>query len=245
MLKFVVTIPSYKRSDVIATKTLAVLQLGNVPVHDIYVFVVPEEEQAYKKACPNVQVIVGQPGLVNQRKFIQDFFDIGTYIVMMDDDITEIYKPVNLKTRESITDLPTLFQQMITRMKSEDVSICGIYPVDNLKFALGNSEFSTDFRYIVGALYLIQNLREVELQYGDALEDRERTVLYYLKERKTLRFNHICIKTKYFAPGGMLSTDRIKKHSEMAQELVRTYPEYLRLKETKNCLDAKCRKKKN
>ena len=239
---FVVAIPSYRRANAISNKTLATLAIGGVPVSDIYIFVVADEQADYERACPEYKVVVGQLGLVAQRKFIQDYFPINTNIVMMDDDITEIYTPINLLCREILTDLPETFEYMIRCMESEKVSICGIYPVDNLRFSLGNQSISLDFKYIVGALYLIKNTRDIVLEYGDALEDRERSVLYYLKEHKTMRFNRICIKTKYFAPGGMFNSERLRKHSEVAQELVARYPEFLRLKDTKRCLDAKCRK---
>jgi len=241
---FVVAIPSYRRANAISTKTLATLAIGGVPVSDIYIFVVAEEQADYERACPEYKVIVGQLGLMAQRKFIQDYFPINTNIVMMDDDITEIYRPINLMCREILTDLPQTFGDMIQCMESEKVSICGIYPVDNLKFSLGNQSITTDFRYVVGALYLIRNLRDPtnEPHHHDSLEDRERTVLYYLNEGKILRFNRICIKTKYFAPGGLFNSERLRKHSEVAQELVAKYPEFLRLKQTKKYLDAKCKK---
>ena len=84
---FKVAVPSYHRANVIASKTLTVLRLGGVPISDIYVFVVAEEEQAYRQALPEYQVIVGHLGLIKQRKFIQEFFPLDTLIVMADDDL--------------------------------------------------------------------------------------------------------------------------------------------------------------
>jgi hypothetical protein len=242
---FKVAIPSYFRSDVIASKTLAVLGLGGVPVSDIFIFVVPEEEAAYKKACSGYNVITGVKGLVEQRKFIQRYFPLNTNIVMMDDDVDDIFKASykNEKhVKEVIPDLSDLFTSMFQRMAKENVSLCGICAHTNLKFALAGAEVSTNLKYVVGALYLIKNLRMPEVQPGqDILEDTERTVLYYKKERKILRFNHICIKTKYFGKGGLETPDRLMMHSGASQELVQRYPDYLRLKVSKNLIDAKIR----
>ena len=243
---FKVAIPSYFRSNAIASKTLAVLGLGGVPVSDIYIFVVPEEEAAYKKACSGYNVITGVKGLVEQRKFIQRYFPLNTNIVMMDDDVEDIFKASykNEKhVKEVIPDLNDLFTVMFQRMSQENVSLCGICAHTNLKFALAGAEVSTNLKYVVGALYLIKNTRDPSVQPSciDSLEDRERTVMYYKKEKKILRFNHICIKTKYFGKGGLESPDRLMRHSGASQELVERYPEYLRLKMSKNLIDAKIR----
>jgi len=244
--KIVYAIPSYKRSDVIFDKTLATLRRGRVALCDVYIFVVNDEEEAYRQACPGYQIQVGLLGLIQQRSFIQGFFPQDTYIVFLDDDIKLIHKPIDAKTSEEITDIPGLISQMIIQMTSEHVSICGIYACDNKKFALGNPEISTRFAYLVGAMYLIKNLRMPEVQLDSSecasLEDRLRTILYYKKEGKCLRFNHIIAKTSYFAPGGLWSEDRLQIHKAQSEALVARFPQYLRLAQTKKYTDAKCKK---
>ena len=240
-----IAIPSYKRSDQINLKTLATLRRGGVTQSEIFIFVISEELQLYQQSCPGYHVIPGVLGLVNQREFIQNYFALETYIIMLDDDISEIYKSTSLKTKENIIDLPGVFQKMIGQMESSDSKICGIYPCDNIKFSFSNSAITTDYKYIVGAFYIIKNLREGLRPSEDSLEDRERTVLYWLKYKKILRFNHIFTKTKYFGRGGLQSDDRLSKHSSHAKLLVTKYPEFLRLKESKGFTDCKCRKIKS
>ena len=234
---FIVSIPSYRRSHAIISKTLSVLRHGRISLSDIFIFVVAEEAEIYKKALPDYQIVTGLLGLRNQRNFIQSYFPIGTNIVMMDDDIQEVseiyyeedmYKP----SKKPILNLNVTFENMFTQMVKEEVTICGVYPIDNAKFALGNPSVSLDFRYVVGAMYLIINTRDPQTQpqICDSHEDKERTILYFLKEHKILRFNHICIKTKYFASGGLDHPDRKIQHYEFAKTLVQMYPEYLRLK---------------
>ena len=245
---FKVAIPSYRRSDVIMDKTLGTLRRGGVAISNIYIFVVDDEKELYQTACPGYQVIVGLKGLVQQRAFIQGFFSEHDTIVMMDDDIEQIYRPVDSKTKEQISDLPGLFHLMNLRMKSEGVSICGIYPCSNLKFALGNPEITTDFRYLVGAFYLIRNLKlpEVQLELSDeSHEDKIRTIKYYQKEKKCLRYNWVLIKTKYFAKGGLDSPNRLKQHAIDAEALCLRFPLHLRLQKTRKMTDAKFRRIKN
>ena len=242
---FKVAIPSYKRSDVIMDKTLGTLRRGGVGLRDIYIFVVDDEQEAYKKACPGYQIISGLLGLIQQRAFIQGFFSQDTYILFCDDDLTKLNRVLDAKTSEEITDIPSLISQMITRMTSEHVSICGIYPCDNKKFALGNPEVSTRFAYLVGAMYLIRNLRmpEVQLDVSDPAshEDKIRTIKYYQKEGKTLRYNWVQIKTKYFGKGGLDAPDRLEKHKSEAEALCLRFPQYLRLAQTSKMTDAKFR----
>lgn len=243
MFKF--AIPSYKRSDVIMDKTLATLRRGGVSISDIYIFVVDDEEELYKKECPGYQIQVGLLGLIQQRSFIQNFFPLYSYIVFLDDDLKQIYRPLDAKKSEEITDIPSLIFQMIMRMKSEGVSICGVYPCSNLKFALGNKEVTTDFRYLVGAFYLIHNLRlpEVQLESSDpsSHEDKIRTIKYYEKEKKCLRFNWVQIKTKYFDKGGLDCPDRLSNHKIASEALCLRFPQYLRLAQTSKMTDAKFR----
>jgi hypothetical protein len=236
---FKVAIPSYKRSDVIMDKTLGTLRRGGVALSDIYIFVVDDEKESYQRTCPGYQIIVGLRGKVEQISFIQGFFAFDTNIVMIDDDITQIYKPLTEKTKEEILDLPSLFCRMILRMGIERVTICGCYPVDNIKFAFNNPEVTTDFRYLIGVLTIIKNKKDPGLLVDSAdilHEDKIRTLKYYQKEGKTLRFNHICFKTSYFAKGGICSAveDRFKKHSEQSEELCKKYPDFFRIKKTRS-----------
>lgn len=245
-MSFKVAIPSYKRHDTIKDKSLETLRRGGISISDIYIFTIYDEQEAYKKACPGYQIIPGLLGLIQQRSFIQGFFPLDSYIVMMDDDLSGIYKAIDSKTKEEITDLSSFFCSMILRMRIENVSIAGVYPCFNLKFSLANPEITTDFRYLVGAMYLIKNLRNPKVQLDPSecasLEDRLRTILYYKEEGKCLRFNHIIAKTKYFAPGGLWSEDRLQIHKSESEKLVARFPEYLRLAQTKKYTDAKCKK---
>ena len=248
-MSFKVAIPSYKRSNAIADKTLAVLRRGGVAISDIYVFVVHDEQEAYERACPGYQIIVGLKGKVEQTAFIQGFFSEQDTILMMDDDIEEIFRPIDARTKQEISDIPNLISEMKMRMTAEGVTIAGIYPCSNLKFALGNKEITTDFKFLVGAMYLIKNIRCPELQLDPsdpstvALEDKIRSIKYYQKEGKCLRFNWVQIKTKYFTNrGGLWSSERLKEHAAAAEAVCLRFPQYLRLVTSKKKTDAKFKK---
>lgn len=82
-----IAIPSYSRSDIIKNKTLNTLERFNIPKSLIYIFVVQEEYDLYNSLDYNV--IVGNKGLINQRKFIENYFNENELIICIDDDITD------------------------------------------------------------------------------------------------------------------------------------------------------------
>jgi hypothetical protein len=74
MVKYVVAIPTYNRSDVIGKKTLMTLKEGGVHKSSIYLFVANKTEQKiYEQTVPKElygKIVVGKLGIANQRKFI-------------------------------------------------------------------------------------------------------------------------------------------------------------------------------
>jgi hypothetical protein len=236
-MDYVVAIPSYKRSDQLPTKTLATLREGNIPMEKIHIFIVQEELELYRASCPGYTLVVGKVGVIEQRNFIQEHFPLDTYIVCLDDDLEQIYRPTSAKTKEVITDLHPVLVSMIEKMNQEQVSICGAYPVDNIMFSFNSKETTTNLSYIIGAFYIIRNTRDPEIMVDPSMcashEDKYRVILYYLKEKKALRFNRICFKTKYFGKGGQSRPDRVEQHNKGTVALCEQYPSLVRVKKVK------------
>ena len=99
-IKFV--IPSYNRPNKI--KTIELLKKNNIDIKQIYIFVVEEEFEEYKKHYPEYKIIIGEKGLVNQREFINNYFKEGTKIVSMDDDIFAIRQFNEIEGVKTLTD---------------------------------------------------------------------------------------------------------------------------------------------
>jgi hypothetical protein len=97
---YVIAIPSFKRSDIIQTHTLALLNKNNIKPEYITIFVANQEENdIYKKTIPSNlynNIVIGLEGLKNQRNFINDYYPEDKYIVEMDDDIKTIMQ-LNVK----------------------------------------------------------------------------------------------------------------------------------------------------
>ena len=230
----------------IRSKTLATLEKYGIPKDKITVFVVREEFLAYKKACPGYQIVIGVKGLVEQREFIENWYDLDSNILFMDDDVSDLFFVSDAKTRQPLSNLNQFISDGFLRASEIGATLWGIYPVDNAMFAFKSKEISDGLSYIVGAFYGQKNTRDIRLLMGDGVEDRERTILRYLRDGKVLRFNKVGLKTKYFAPGGLMSEDRQKIHQIASEALVEKYPTFLRLKIRKNgYVDCQVRTKLN
>lgn len=229
-----IAIPSYNRSEVIGSKSLATLEKYGIDKDKITIFVVREEFIAYKKACPGYQIVIGVKGLVEQREFIEHWFPLDSNILFMDDDVSDLFFFSDAKTRQPISDLNQFISDGFLKASEIGATLWGIYPVDNAMFASKSEEISDGLSYIVGAFYGQKNTMDIRLKTGDGVEDRERTILRYLRDGKVLRFNKVGLRTKYFAPGGLMSDERQKIHQIASETLVQKYPKLLRLKTRKN-----------
>ena len=92
--KYIVAIPSYKRSGTIKNQTLRVLNNKHVCPSRIFIFVANKNEKKdYIKNIPKKlynKIIVGVIGLRDQRNFITKYYPENTCIVECDDDLKEI-----------------------------------------------------------------------------------------------------------------------------------------------------------
>ena len=228
-MSYVVAIPSYQRSDEITKQTLKTLKEGGVDKKKIYVFVANKQEKKYRDTMDRDtyhKIVVGQKGLVNQRRFISKYFKPGTMIVSMDDDVRNLVKLSDGKLTK-LSNLDSFFKKAFDTLKKEKLYLWGVYPVKNSLFMKNNS--TTDLRFIIGVLHGYINRHDNKLYPNQKLqskEDIEQSILFYLKDGGILRFNNISFSTTFKAKGG-LGSDRSKRNmmDKQAQEyLVKTYP---------------------
>jgi hypothetical protein len=217
-----IVIPSFARSDQIVKKTLNVLKDVSA---DIYVFVVEEELEEYKKAMDErIHLIVGEKGLANQRNFITNFFDEGEVIISMDDDIEEVH----IKSGRS---LQNILEECCDYLKEND-GIIGFPPTYN-KFWNKAEGFKKGLYYIVGAFFIFKNDRiQVTKSIG---EDFERSIKYFEKYGYVSRCNDLIYKTKYYTnKGGMMEEGRnVNKIYSDLTKLYYKYPHLLKIRTKK------------
>lgn len=235
MTPYVIAIPSYKRSMILLYKTLNFLERNSIDPKLIHIFIVEDDIDDYKQIPRYLynDLIVGVKGLVKQREFIDNYFDEGTHIVSMDDDIQDI---IYANEHEELP-LDDFLNNSFELCKKEEAYIWGLYPVGNPFYAKRNRWYSTHLTFICGAFFGYINRPKLEdikcvLTYNDDhMEDYERTMAYWLHDKKVIRFNTICIKTKYFNNiGGMGNMEYRKQSMEFYAKLLHAhYPSYTRV----------------
>lgn len=237
-----IAIPSYKRALTLKNKTLNTLSKSNVDASRIYIFVANEQEQRdYEALIPRVsynRIVVGKLGIANQRIFIRNFFNEGEHIVSMDDDIEEISK-LRCDVFVTIGNLNKFFEDAFKKLKKHKLYIWGIYPVRNAFFMKhSNKPISTELKFLIGVLhgYIVRHDKSLDPSVNsEGKEDYEQSILYYKKDGGVLRFNHVAVKTKFLAKGGLgQEKERFEINRKAAMYLQETYPDLVTRFERKN-----------
>ena len=234
---YVIAIPSYKRTEGLKQKTLAVLQQYKIPASKIFIFVADkEEEENYRKALePGSyhKIIVAVKGLSQARNFIADYFPIRKKIVYFDDDVKgflefDISKPRHEKPLGS---LETIIQRGFTECANHGCRLWGAYPSANGFFM--KDTVSTDLKFIQGCFFGIINpgSKQLHLPGNGEKEDYYRSLRMFQLDGCVVRLNFVAPKTSvYGTPGGLQSNpDRAKRENEMVNLLMKEFPNWVRL----------------
>jgi len=238
---YVIAIPTYKRHNELYKKTLPTLLNASVSPEKIYIFVANEEEyMLYKSKIPvdwYKDIIIGELGIRNQRKFISKWFQEGQCICSFDDDVEEILCKSSDNKLHKINNIDRLITNNFNLLKKtvefEGIHLWGFYPVANALW-MKDSYLTTDLRTIIGVVFGYINRHDEDLYPKcNMKEDIEQSILFYKKDGGILRFNNLSYKTKFLAPGGC-GQDRFEEYKIAQEYLVKTYPEYCKAKFKKN-----------
>lgn len=246
MDKYIIAIPSYKRSNTLNEKTLKVLQDYEIPKEKIFIFVADNEE--YEKYTNEIdlyynKIIIGKKGMGNIRNFMTDYFDENQPIFYIDDDIEFFYEcyndlnPSNKKYNflKKLPDLNNFIIKGFETLKKENCNLFGVYPIRNSYF-MKPDNYSIDLKYCIGFCYGVFNQKDLKVTLDDK-EDYERTLLYYLKDNKVIRFNNITCSTKCYKKnsGGLNDENRtLERIEKSAIYLAEKYPDLCKLKFSKS-----------
>jgi hypothetical protein len=241
-MNYQICIPSYKRYTILQHKTLNLLHKLNIPREIINIFVIEEEYNDYKLNCnPDMynELIIGVKGLVEQRKFISNYYPENTHIISLDDDIESLDL--------SMTDYATadiFFKKAFEICILNKSFIWGVYPVLNPFFRKNQKLYTTELKFIIGAFFGFINRPndldlELKLMVHGNKEDVERSILYFKKDGVVIRFNKVGFKTKYYGTdGGGLGTlnNRLESMKQGTLNINSAYSELTKIKIRKNGL---------
>ena len=206
-MNYFIAIPSYKRAKILNEKTLKLLNDLGISKDRVNVFVVEEELETYTSnldANLYNQIVVGVKGLVPQREFAEQFYPAGTKLIFLDDDLERL--DLSLTT---YTCADEFFCDAFAECEKQGAFIWGIHPCEYKFFRNSNKVITSNLKYIVGCFYgIINRPADPELrlvitpQFNGDKEDVERSILYFLKDGKTIRFNRVACITKYYGEDG-------------------------------------------
>lgn len=226
----VIAIPSYRRQDAIVQKTLnLLLNTLEVPTSSVFVFVAnPEEFTLYAQALPSgVNVVEGKPGIGHQRKFINSYFEKGTRIVSMDDDLIALLVKQENKTVPFRGDFMGLVNALFDLCDSRGLRYWGVPETNNGMFM--NHQAVVGLRQCAGAFcgeYAQLPAVQSELEH---CEDVEKFVRHYQQFGGILRVNDLAPKQKFQAAGGVVDRlngkdERVRVYHEIVANLLVKYP---------------------
>jgi len=231
-MDYKIAIPSYKRPQTIKNKTLKLLSKYNIDQDKITVFVAnKEEEKIYKDSLgAGYQIVVGVPTLNNQRYFITNYYEKGTKLMQFDDDLSGCMIKKNDKKLVPIKDLEKDFIikgfEICEKLKSH---FFGYYAVPNPYFM--KKRIRTKLSYVCGGAFgeIITHdpFLKTKTNHG---EDYERSIRYYIKDKKNVRFDYITFKTKGFVGDGGLQTIRTKEYIyNSIYQIYSMFPQYCKM----------------
>ncbi len=237
MPEYRIVIPSYKRADLLKQKTLSYLDRCKVPRERVFVFVASfEEKDAYAKAIPGLKIVVAEPGLCKARAFIRNYHPEGQRIVSFDDDVESLVWMDGKKLKE-LTDLDGLIESAFGICERQDAKLWGVGPVPN-PFYMENS-VSCGLKFLRGPFFgFINDHDQKTYAWLDDKDDFERTIKYFIRDGKVVRFNNISMHEKYMSGAGGQKESRTKERIEnTARKLAEEYPSYVKLHQKKDILD--------
>jgi len=211
-MSYQIAIPSFDRSSIIKEKTLSLLKRLNIENKDIVIFVETDNmKEEYNQVLEGAYNIIATytKGICEKRNYIHSHYyeqTIFDRFIMIDDDVENIMT-LNKKNPKVLEELDehsfkTFVNDVFRFTEYEGLSLWGVSPFHNPFFLSFNS--SINLKQIPGAFQGICIRRDRYLPMADIdhMEDSQFSLEYFLRDSGVVRFNSICLITKYFEEQG-------------------------------------------
>lgn len=235
-MEYHVAIPSYKRPELLTTATLAMLAKYGASSKLVTIFVADDEEyREYRKVVPSrYEIVKAVPGLLKARQWYHSYYDAGTPLLNMDDDIRDLSQKSGDALEVYTGSIDELAETGFGMAEKYFARLWGINPVNNGFFL--KDEVTVGLRYICGIFHgnyagdpaLTGPDRPTDNSSG---EDYETTIRSFLMNGSVVRLEWLTPITKYFAPGGMDSelSDRQMDHAVALRDICARYPDWAKV----------------
>jgi hypothetical protein len=203
------------------------LKENKIQREHIYLVVHNKEQAEMYKVIPEeyynkILITNKDEGHNGQMNWVFNKYKIGQKILKLDDDISSILKLENGKLVKTNT-LAKIIDEGFKLCEENGFKLWGLYPSPNAYFMKGQ-EYTTDLRFIVGALMGIIN-EKIHFDTNIKIKgDYEYTIQSYLKNGGLIRFNKIAFKYDIAKNEG----DRINTMIKDANILIDKYPDLVK-----------------
>lgn len=240
MTKIKYAIPSYRRGDSIAEKTLSMLSENGIHPDDVTIFVSDHSDMlAYRKLLKYGYHIynTSSDNVVHKFNSIHRHYPIGTPVVFIEDDIESLSKKGPGKNDLlSFTELPIVAEKMFTMCQESQTKLWGISSNANPFYM--KDQCSYGFKFIVANLFGFISTRDSFLEVSQQMKsDYERTLLYFVRFGGVCRADGICAITRnYKNDGGLQEIKDLRADLEEkgCRYLVRRFPHLIEINEKKS-----------
>jgi hypothetical protein len=244
---FKVVVPTYGRHEAIGKYTMKYLRSTDVDLSQVYLFVANSEEaEKYKSSNEDVNIVVGVKGLTQQRKFISEYFDPGTRLLSLDDDVSGLQRLVLLEKLDSlqkpldfpcklelVTDLVQFVENGWELAADREVELWGAYQVANKGFL--HPKVKTGALFIMGHFFSFlagDNVFDEIVEYP-CKDDVFWSIWHHVNRKGTLRFDNYCVKSKAHSGSGGTNEDMLAKlqiNNDTCEAICAKYPEIASIK---------------
>lgn len=234
-----------------------------IPKNKIFIFVSDEDEcaeylinltklypewdtvsQYSKNDDDKSKIVVGKPGICNQRKFINSFFPLHHHVVSMDDDVSDVKvlcSSGHIKSAKdrvcslAVNELHQIIEDAGVRMLQSGAHIWSV-SLSQLAFHLQHQGISTNFGVCVGYFFGVINRKIdfLDCKFGACGDDVERSLRYAKMDGLVLRYRMLYCDTKFREGQGGINAEiknRRQKEIEAVAEMTRAWPDMIKLDE--------------
>lgn len=229
-MSYRIVICSHKRPQRLFDLTLNLLERNSIKPNKVDIYVHKSEIEDYYAINDKWNIIPhSKKGLKNIRTWVSNQYKNGSKIVFMDDDIKNIIHFIDKKKyNKNENNLRNLIKDGFNACKKHNCNLWGCCPYDNPFF--GNQTISTNLKYIIQACCGVILNHKAEKRTYTTIEDFERTIKYYLKDKKVIRVNYYGLETKYYDSGGLNEYRNFKNKEKDIINLCSKYPELVTIR---------------
>lgn len=230
-----VAVPSWNRADLLATTTLALLRERGVSPDRVTVFLDADDPrlQGYESLAQDLGVAVqvsSVKGINAQRRVISEHYPIGTPVVCLDDDVSDVVRAVDPKTLAPVADLDAFFREAFTDTAARDLFVWGVSAVTNAFFM--QSKPSVNLKFLIATLWGFYSRpgHPVHDTRVEVKEDYEQSLRAWFYDGGVYRLNDVSAKADHYkAPGGCQDYRDPEASRLAAAQLMEDWPGLVRL----------------